>query len=261
MAHKTLVGGTAYEISGGKALVDGTAYSIKNGKTLVDGTGYEIGFGGTVGDLAVGSAVFVGGHEFIVVHQGLPGAMYDSSCNGTWLLKKTPYDYVYGSTTWSVAYGDGLHTELSNFFNTLDTTIQGIIKKVRIPYTFGNNWTLYEGSSGLYSDAFALSCIEVGFSGDDLDIGFGREQANREGAVLDYFNGCDDSARILKNDSGNNHRAWWLRSPVTSGNTTAWCVSTSGTAKTDKRTNSNYIRPAIILPSDAEIDENLNVIA
>lgn len=44
MAHKTLIDGTAYEISGGKALVNGTAYSIKNGKTLVGGTAYEIGF-------------------------------------------------------------------------------------------------------------------------------------------------------------------------------------------------------------------------
>jgi hypothetical protein len=44
MAHKTLIGGTAYEISGGKTLVNGTAYSIKNGKTLIDGTAYEVGF-------------------------------------------------------------------------------------------------------------------------------------------------------------------------------------------------------------------------
>lgn len=44
MAHKTLVGGTAYEISGGKTLVSGTAYSIVKGKTLVGGTAYEIGF-------------------------------------------------------------------------------------------------------------------------------------------------------------------------------------------------------------------------
>lgn len=44
MGHKTLIGGTAYEITGGKTLVDGTAYSIKNGKTLVDGTAYEVGF-------------------------------------------------------------------------------------------------------------------------------------------------------------------------------------------------------------------------
>ena len=45
MAHKTLIGGTAYEIKGGKTLVDGTAYSIKSGKTLVGGTVYEVGFG------------------------------------------------------------------------------------------------------------------------------------------------------------------------------------------------------------------------
>lgn len=44
MAHKTLINGTAYEISGGKTLVGGTAYGIKNGKTLVGGTAYEVGF-------------------------------------------------------------------------------------------------------------------------------------------------------------------------------------------------------------------------
>lgn len=44
MAHKTLIGGTAYEISGGKTVIDGTAYSIDKGKTLVGGTAYEVGF-------------------------------------------------------------------------------------------------------------------------------------------------------------------------------------------------------------------------
>ena len=48
MAHKTLIDGTAYEISGGKTLVDGTAYSIKEGKTLIDGTEHEIGFSKTL---------------------------------------------------------------------------------------------------------------------------------------------------------------------------------------------------------------------
>lgn len=45
MAHKTLVDGTAYEITGGKTLVGGTAYSIAGGKTMVDGTVYDISFG------------------------------------------------------------------------------------------------------------------------------------------------------------------------------------------------------------------------
>lgn len=46
MAHKTLVNGTAYNITGGKSMVSGTTYSIKGGKTLVGGTGYNISFGG-----------------------------------------------------------------------------------------------------------------------------------------------------------------------------------------------------------------------
>lgn len=48
MAHKTLIGGAAYEVSGGKTLVGGTAYSIDKGKTLVGGTGYEITFNNDV---------------------------------------------------------------------------------------------------------------------------------------------------------------------------------------------------------------------
>lgn len=44
MGHKTLIGGTAYEIKGGKTLIGGTAYDIKGGKTLIGGTGYNITF-------------------------------------------------------------------------------------------------------------------------------------------------------------------------------------------------------------------------
>lgn len=44
MAHKTLIDGTAYEISGGKTLISGTVYDITGGKTLIEGTTYEIGF-------------------------------------------------------------------------------------------------------------------------------------------------------------------------------------------------------------------------
>ena len=45
MAHKALIGGTAYNISGGKSLVSGTSYNIKGGKILIGGTGYSISFG------------------------------------------------------------------------------------------------------------------------------------------------------------------------------------------------------------------------
>lgn len=48
MAHKTLIGGTAYEVSGGKTLIGGTAYSIKGGRALIGGTGYDISFGASM---------------------------------------------------------------------------------------------------------------------------------------------------------------------------------------------------------------------
>ena len=44
MGHKTLIGGTSYEIGGGKTMVGGTAYSIDKGKTMSNGTVYEIAF-------------------------------------------------------------------------------------------------------------------------------------------------------------------------------------------------------------------------
>ena len=48
MAHKPLIGGTAYEIVGGKDLIGGTVYEKDHGKTLVGGTAYEVGFGSSV---------------------------------------------------------------------------------------------------------------------------------------------------------------------------------------------------------------------
>jgi hypothetical protein len=42
MAHKELIGGTAYDTKGGRCLINGTGYSIKKGRTLIGGTGYDI---------------------------------------------------------------------------------------------------------------------------------------------------------------------------------------------------------------------------
>ena len=44
-AGKTLIGGTVYEVKGGKCLVNGTSYDIKKGRTLINGAGYDITFG------------------------------------------------------------------------------------------------------------------------------------------------------------------------------------------------------------------------
>ena len=44
MAHKVMIGGTSYNIVGGRSLINGTGYNISCGRTLVNGTGYDILF-------------------------------------------------------------------------------------------------------------------------------------------------------------------------------------------------------------------------
>lgn len=44
MAHYTRIGGTNYEITGGKTRIGGTNYSISGGRTRVGGTNYDISF-------------------------------------------------------------------------------------------------------------------------------------------------------------------------------------------------------------------------
>lgn len=48
MAHKTLIGGTAYKIKGGRDLIAGTGYAKKQGKTLINGTTFILPFGRAV---------------------------------------------------------------------------------------------------------------------------------------------------------------------------------------------------------------------
>ena len=66
MSQKVMIGGTGYDLKGGKALIGGTAYAIKKGRTLKDGTGYDVKFAPklytvSIESLAVTTFVTVGG--------------------------------------------------------------------------------------------------------------------------------------------------------------------------------------------------------
>lgn len=275
MAHKTLVNGTSYEISGGKTLVNGTAYSISGGKTLVGGTAYKIGFGTPIGDLEVGSSVYMNVNgvstEFLVVHQGLPDTtFYDTSCDGTWLLMKDLYTntFVLGSDNYD--YGNSyIHAYLNGeFAGLLDTNIQSAIKQVKIPYskvTGSTSTSIFSGANGLSTKIFLLTGKEVGA---DIVTYVSYRTIPDDGAKLDYFTfGTDTTANNLRKAYYNGSCIkWWLRCPIEGSTFRAWNVNTSGTFSADNCTSSNSgficgIRPALILPSEAKIDENFNVIA
>lgn len=63
MAHKTLIGGTAYEVKGGKTLVSDTVYEVSGGKTLVGGTAYDISFVNFVLVYDLGSVAVTDGYS------------------------------------------------------------------------------------------------------------------------------------------------------------------------------------------------------
>ena len=262
-AHKTLINGTAYTVKGGKCLVNGTVYNILKGRTLIDGTGWDITFpsaGTKLSTLDIGHSVFanVGGvrKEFLVVHQGLPSSLYDESCNGTWLLMKDGYEYrQWNNNNVNKYEASAINTYLNGtFFGLFDSDIQGIIKQVKIPYlNDGGTGSVYSGANGLSCKIFLLSGPEVGLAG--------VYYMPNDGAKLDYFNADtgSDSKRIAY--LNNRTAGWWLRSPYINYVEYVWYVDNNGSGSSYAASTPWGIRPCIILPSDALVDEEYNLIA
>ena len=216
-----------------------------------------------LGTKAVGSIVKlkVGGaaKEFIVVHQGLPSSMYDASCNGTWLLMKD----IYENRQWHNSDVNKYETSDINtylngpFFNLFDSNIQGIIKQVKIPYrkNGGSGGVDQSGVNGLSAKIFLLSGYEVGWTTSDNSF------FPQDGAKLDYFeSGTDTSANNKRIAYLNGSAAyWWLRSPSTNTTNAVWRVLSSGNYRSLGPPSSIGIRPALVLPSDALVDDSGNV--
>lgn len=215
-----------------------------------------------ISTLAVGSSVYlnVGGvrKEFLVVHQGLPSSMYDASCNGTWLLMKDIYENrKWHSSNVNKYETSDINTYLNGpFFNLFDSNIKDAIKQVKIPYrqNGGSGGTDQSGANGLPCKVFLLSGYEVGWT--TSDNGYFPE----DGAKLDYFeSGTGSSANNKRIAKLNGSAAfWWLRS-ATGGTSSVWGVLSNGDYSRDYASSSYGIRPALVLSSDALVDDSGNV--
>lgn len=203
--------------------------------------------------LAVGSSVYLMENgtaaEYLVVNQGIPSNsnLYDSSCNGTWLLRKNLYTSLYCNGNTGGNYLDSyLHRYLnSTFLGLFDTTTKVAINNVKLPYiaTPGDR-TVTSGASGMGAKVFSLSYREVGFS-------YSQYNPN-DGLPLSYFTG--DSTRIATlNETAT---SYWLRSYSVA--TTGQCgiVKENGGYTSVAITQTHGIRPALILPSNALFDKN-----
>lgn len=192
-----------------------------------------------------------------VVHQGRPSSLYDESCNGTWLLMKD----IYNDTTWAhssnnIYENSRVYSYLNaNFLDLFDLNIRTAIKQVKIPYrkNGGSSGTDQNGENGLSVKAFLLSGSEVGFTiSDDSDF-------PTDGAKLDYFElGDSKSARSKRIATLNSETSrWWLRSPSTSDTSRVWYIYTDGSFRSSSATTSRGLRPAIILPSDMRVTDDM----
>lgn len=264
MAHKTLIGGTAYEIKGGRDLIGGTGYSKKKGRVLVNGTGYDIPFssGIPIGTLAVGSTVKIGvngkSYDFLVVNQGIPSNsnLYDRSCDGTWMLIKDIYEKRALDSGYANKYeSSDIHSYLNNtFLNLLDSNIKDAIKQVKIPYrkNGGSGGADQSGANGLSAKIFLLSGYEVGWTTSDYSY------FPVDGAKLSYFESGSGKSANKKRIAKLNGSAdlWWLRSPVTNNNNDVVFVSPSGGFGLKLPPGSSGIRPAFILPDNFPMIQN-----
>lgn len=219
-----------------------------------------------LGSMSVGSTVKLklGGtaRDFLVVHQGLPSSMYDSSCNGTWLLLKD----IYTTRTWDSSNNDyknsDIHSYLNGtFLNLFDNDIKNAIKQVKIPYQngTGSGGSVASGANGLSCKIFLLSGYELGWTTSD------NSYFPRDGAKLSYFSSGTGSAANNKRIAKYNGSAtgWWLRSPGTNFTNYVWYVYSNGNYSYWGYYNTYGVRPALTLsPSllvSVECDEEEEV--
>ena len=209
-----------------------------------------------LGTKAIGSTVKlkVNGtlRDFIVVHKGKPGSMYDASCDGVWLLMKDCYEAKRWHSSNVNDYANSeVHSYLnSTFLNLFDADIRAQIKQVKLPYRAGSGYgkTVTSGASGLSTKIFLLSSTEV-------NLVHGYEPTN-EGACLSYFSGTVQNGADTKRVANYNGSAvnWWLRSPYCSsgsGATHALGVLSNGYwGHSGCSSTGWYLRPALVLPSN-----------
>lgn len=207
-------------------------------------------------DISVGSIVKLMENgspvEYLVVNQGIPSgsSLYDSSCAGTWLLRKD----VFGKSEWALGrhnYGNSsLHTYVTEtFFPVFDTNTQSIIKQVKIPYRYSYDGSgIYTGSDGLPAKAFILSYHEL-----NLDY---NSAALTDGACLTYFADASTSADSKRIAYLNGVAAnWWTRTSQYGNDGNSFFVTKAGYRSTANNTNTEPgVRPALVLPFNALFD-------
>lgn len=217
--------------------------------------------GTNAGDIDVGTEVILNENgqpvNYLIVNQGIPSALYDASCEGTWLLRK---DIAENRQWHSSNNNDYANSTIDNylnstFLNLFESNIRDAIKQVKLPYRKGAGYgkTVTSGASGLSAKIFLLSSTEVSFNHDYMPT--------NEGAELSYFAGCADNGADNKRIAYLNSSAtgWWLRSPCCGsfgGSSRALYVGGDGGWGYASCASSFGIRTTLILPYEFKFQDD-----
>lgn len=248
--------GVARKVKKMYAGVSAVARKVKKGYVGVNGVARQFFDSGVpISTLPVGSTVKLNVNgtpmDFIIVQHGNPDSyFYDSSCDGTWLLMKDIIEVGVWEADLANEYAK---SDVHNYINTtflsyFDSSIQSIIKQVKIPYVQGTSTKSVKfGANGLSTKVFLLGAKEVGLS---------HTYMLDDGLVLDYFDGITSSGRIAYKNGVATY--WWTRSPLKGSSNQVFQVNTSGGIGTSNvNVTGDGLRPAIIIPSGTDVSDGV----
>ena len=215
--------------------------------------------GTNAGDIDVGTEVILNENgqpvNYLIVNQGIPSALYDASCEGTWLLRKD----IAENRKWHSSNSNSYKASTINAYlngdwlDRYDPAVAEAIVQVKIPYVNGTgNSPVASGANGLSVKAFLLGGYEVGFTTSD------NQYFPVDGAKLSYFDAgtgtTANNKRIAKLNGSATH--WWLRSPSTGSTRSVWGVYSDGSYRSWTANDSCGVRPALILPYEFKFQDD-----
>lgn len=217
-----------------------------------------------LGDKNVGDVVKVKENgtpaNFIIVHKGRPSGLYDSSCDGIWLLREQVHSERVFSANKSNDYENSdIRAWLDGtYYNSIDSEVRTEIKQVKIPFKKGNGTAstgVQSGSNGLSCKVFLLSGYEVGFKyteGEGLSI---------DGAKLSYFivgAESDANSKRIAEKAGGSGVHWWSRTPYLLKTDALWLVYADGRPTNSSTANgtTTWVRPAFVVPSNLVVNSD-----
>lgn len=268
MSGYILTGGSRKKVESLRTIAGGAACTADKAYALIGGMArlwYQRGT--PLGSYEVGKTIKISvdgkDYDWLVVHQGIPDAgIYDTSCNGTWLLMLD----IYEMRKWNDRGGQknyansSVHAYLNGaFLGLLESNVKNAIKQVKIPYcTSGFQSDVKTGANGLLAKVFLPALREVGV--DKVNY---LDEGLADGAKLSFFTkGNEDGKgkRIAMKDGA--AMQWWLRTPYKSMHPNGvYLTKADGTVDGPGDSNSTLgVRPCMILPQDALVDDTGHII-